>query len=152
MCGSSSQENPVTSPAPRVSMMMGPRPRVATSSLTLPSRIRKHRLACAPSRNRNRPAGNSTFAAQPASRVRYAGSRSPTNGWLRSSCSSVSTIPSLSGLSLYGPVAGADGGGLFGDVDADWAPGDAPATADAAGRAELVDPGGQLVRHPLPVT
>ena len=47
--------------------------------------------------------------------------------------------------------AARDGGGLFGDVDADGAPGDAPAAADAAGRAELVDPVGELVGHPLPV-
>ena len=40
---------------------------------------------------------------------------------------------------------------LLGDVDADRAPGDAAAAADAARRAELVDPVRQLVGHPLPV-
>src|SRR5579885_3834916 len=40
---------------------------------------------------------------------------------------------------------------LLGDVDADGAPGDAAAAADAARRAELVDPRGELVRQPLPV-
>ena len=44
-----------------------------------------------------------------------------------------------------------DGGRLLGDVDADRAPGDAAPAADAARRAELVDPVGQLVGHPLPV-
>ncbi len=37
------------------------------------------------------------------------------------------------------------------DVDADRAPGDAPAAADAAGTAELVVPGAELVTEPLPV-
>ena len=41
--------------------------------------------------------------------------------------------------------------GLLGDVDPDRAPGDAAPAADAARAAELVDPGRELVRHPLPV-
>src|SRR5262249_46823372 len=45
----------------------------------------------------------------------------------------------------------ADGADLFSDVDADRTPGDAAATPDAAGCAELIHPVGQLVRHPLPV-
>ena len=53
------------------------------------------------------------------------------------------------------PAAGAvgrpDGGGLLGEVDADRAPGDAPATTDAPRLAELVPPGRQLVGEPLPV-
>src|SRR6266536_5154657 len=53
------------------------------------------------------------------------------------------------GLSLLFLVA--DGADLLGQVDADWAPGDAAATAHAAGGAELVDPGTQLVREPLAV-
>ena len=45
-------------------------------------------------------------------------------------------------------IAGAD---LLGDVDAHRAPGDAAAAADAARAAELVEPGGELVGHPLAV-
>ena len=40
---------------------------------------------------------------------------------------------------------------LLGDVDGDRAPGDAAPAADAARGAELVDPGRELVGHPLPV-
>src|SRR5262245_53705986 len=42
--------------------------------------------------------------------------------------------------------------GLGGDVDADRAPDDAPATADAAGGSELVVPGTEFVGHPLAVS
>src|SRR6188472_2016437 len=48
-------------------------------------------------------------------------------------------------------VARADRRRLLGDVDRHRTPGDAPATADAAGGPELVDPGGELVGHPLAV-
>src|SRR5579872_2355379 len=44
-----------------------------------------------------------------------------------------------------------DGADLFRDVDADGTPGDAAATSNAAGCAELIHPVGQLVRHPLPI-
>ena len=44
-----------------------------------------------------------------------------------------------------------DRGELLGDVDPDRAPGDAAAAADAARAAELVVPGAELVRQPLPV-
>src|SRR5262249_58040172 len=50
-----------------------------------------------------------------------------------------------------GLLRGADRGDLLGDVDPDRAPRDAAAAADAAGRAELVVPRAELVRHPLPV-
>src|SRR5262249_6802996 len=49
-------------------------------------------------------------------------------------------------------VGGADGGDLFGDIDAYGAPGNAATAADAAGAAELIDPGGQLVGEPLAIT
>ena len=45
----------------------------------------------------------------------------------------------------------ADRGQLLGDVDPDRAPGDAAAAADAAGAAELVVPGAELVGEPLAV-
>src|SRR6188472_3398221 len=48
-------------------------------------------------------------------------------------------------------VAGADRSRLLCDVDGDRAPSDAPSAADATGAAELVDPGRELVGHPLPV-
>src|SRR5579872_6415722 len=40
---------------------------------------------------------------------------------------------------------------LFGDIDSHRTPGNAAAATDAARCAELIDPGGQLVGHPLPV-
>src|SRR6478609_8591753 len=48
-------------------------------------------------------------------------------------------------------IARADRRDLLGDVDADRAPRDAAPAADAARAAELVEPRGQLVGHPLPV-
>src|SRR3954453_14835203 len=45
----------------------------------------------------------------------------------------------------------ADRADLFGDIDANRAPRDAAAAADAAGCAELFDPACQFVGHPLPV-
>ena len=49
------------------------------------------------------------------------------------------------------PVGGPDRGELLGHVDPDRAPRDAAPAPDAAGRAELVDPGAELVREPLAV-
>src|SRR5690606_15863540 len=46
---------------------------------------------------------------------------------------------------------GLDRGELRGDVDADRTPGDAAATPDAPAHAELTDPRGELVGHPLAV-
>src|SRR5512144_3277541 len=40
---------------------------------------------------------------------------------------------------------------LFGDVDADRTPGDAAPAAHAARAVELIEPGRELVRHPLAV-
>ena len=48
-------------------------------------------------------------------------------------------------------VGRADRGQLLGHVDPDRAPGDAAPAADAAGGAELVVPGAELVRQPLAV-
>src|SRR3989337_260923 len=45
----------------------------------------------------------------------------------------------------------ADGADFFRNVDAHGTPGNPPPTADAARCAELVDPGGELVRQPLTV-
>ncbi len=45
-----------------------------------------------------------------------------------------------------------NGGDFLGQIDADRTPGDASPAPDAAGRAELVDPRGQLVRQPLAVS
>src|SRR4029077_8845531 len=66
------------------------------------------------------------------------------------SCSMVCTDPpSLSGIRTE--VGRADRRRFLGDVDRHRTPGDAAPTADAAGGPELVDPGRQLVRHPLAV-
>ena len=64
-------------------------------------------------------------------------------GWAQWSPCSVS----LRGLPRCLP----DGPDFLGDVDAHRTPGDAAAAADAAGAAELVDPGGQFVGQPLAV-
>src|SRR5215471_2193624 len=44
-----------------------------------------------------------------------------------------------------------DGAHLFGDVDGHRAPGNAAPTAHAARSAKLIDPGGELMRHPLAI-
>src|SRR6478752_8499229 len=64
-----------------------------------------------------------------------------------SSCrrSSIAAMPGIP------QVAGADRCRFLCDVDGDRAPSDAPSAADATGGAELVDPGRELVGHPLPV-
>src|SRR3954447_25377227 len=81
------------------------------------------------------PGANTRLRAQPANVSRCAGlsERSAGSSWI----SSVSVRT--------------DRRHLLGDVDRDRAPRDAAPAADAAGRAELVDPGRQLVRHPLAV-
>src|SRR4051794_3910516 len=48
-------------------------------------------------------------------------------------------------------IALSDRARFFRDVDAHRAPGDAAPAADAARAAELVDPRGELVRHPLAI-
>src|SRR6266496_771451 len=48
-------------------------------------------------------------------------------------------------------LAGAECGQLLGDVDPNRAPRDAAPAADAAGAAELLVPGPELVREPLAV-
>src|SRR5215469_14878469 len=134
-CGPISQEKPTMSSSPSVCTTMAAAPGPVISSATLPSRMRKNAPDGVPSRKRKAPSGKATFDAQPTSRDRYSWARPAKNLWLRSSGSRVC----------------GNGGDLLGDVDADRAPRDAPAAAHAAGRAELVEPGGELVRHPLPV-
>src|SRR5215813_7255955 len=65
---------------------------------------------------------------------------------LKKGCSASRASMSFSTLGLP------NGAHLFGNVDAHWTPCDATAAADAARRIELIDPGGQLVRHPLTVS
>ena len=99
--------------------------------------------ASPPSRKICSPAAKWTLRAQPASSVtclvaepleeRHVGEEVFKRPWHRRS------------------IGRTDRGDLLGDVDADRAPGDAAAAADAPGRAELVVPGAELVRHPLPV-
>src|SRR3954469_22364403 len=81
------------------------------------------------------PEANTWLRAQPASVSRWAGV---------SDCSAGSSW--ISSVSVC-----TDRRRLLGDVDRHRAPGDAAPAADAAGRAELVDPGRELVRHPLAV-
>ncbi len=49
-------------------------------------------------------------------------------------------------------IRAADGGKFFGDINSHRAPGDAAATTDTAGAIKLVDPGSELVSHPLAIT
>src|SRR5664279_4379687 len=87
--------------------------------------------------------------AQPARRLVVAVSRSAKNGCSGRYCAMVCMAVTSILTGRLRPTA--ERGGLGGDVDGGGAPGDAPAAADAPGRAELVDPGAELVRHPLPV-
>src|SRR4051794_27486107 len=94
-----------------------------------------------PARMISSPSRKTLLRAQPAIVSRCAGA----------SVASAGTSVSSSAIVCMAHVRRTDGGGLLGDVDGDGAPGDAAAAADAAGGAELVDPGRQLVGHPLPV-
>src|SRR5262245_53425991 len=88
------------------------------------------------------PSANRTLPAQPTSSSRSS-ERSPSkNG------SSTRRLSSVRGIAT---LRRADRRDLLCDVDADGAPRDAAPAADAAGRAELVEPRPELVRHPLPV-
>src|SRR5450759_987649 len=119
-----------------------PRPGASISSDTAPSRIRKKRSAGAPSRNSCAPAAKRSLTAHPAISASCSGASPANTGEAAISSSSVRIAREL---------AVADRPCLLGDVDADRAPGDAATAADAAGAAELVDPGRELVRHPLAV-
>src|SRR6266508_729325 len=90
------------------------------------------------------PGSNTRLRAQPATVSRCSGASACSAGTSPSS-SSIVRIAALT------QVVGADRRRLLDDVDRDRAPGDAATTADAARGAELVDPGRELVRHPLPV-
>ena len=142
-----------TSPRRRPRRRCRARPPVrARARRARPGRCRRTKNVSAP-RPRGtgtRPAGSARCARSPSSSEpssrrapRRTGARSAGRRW---SCMSA---PS----SVHGRRCGvgADGGRLLGDVDPDGAPGEAAAAADAAGRTELVDPGRQLVRHPLAV-
>src|SRR3954454_3365736 len=119
-------------------MRSGPRPGAGSSSATAPLRMRKKRSASAPSRNSSSPRSTCSLRAQPAMRSRWrAGSPAKTGDAAMSSSSPCIGLP--------------DRPRLLGEVDADGAPRDAAPAADAAGAAELVDPGGELVRHPLAI-
>src|SRR3990172_11495039 len=98
--------------------------------------------AASPSRKRFSPAAKWTLPAQPASSASLPGSSPSRNG------TSARTLSSDRGTVS---LRRADCRDLLGDVDPDRAPGDAAAAADAPRRAELVEPGAELVRHPLPV-
>src|SRR5512133_2033007 len=82
-----------------------------------------------------------TFEAQPATSANRSCSSASNTGDARRSVSIVS----------IGSVRCSDRRELLGYVDADGTPGDAAAAADAAGGAELVVPGAELVRQPLAV-
>src|SRR5210317_900046 len=77
--------------------------------------------------------------------------RGPSSMPAKNGCSRSSSSSGLSVSMPFSSGALPDGIGLFGDVDADRAPGDAAPAADAAGVAELVVPGGELVGQPLAV-
>ena len=89
-----------------------------------------------------RPAATCSLTPQPAINSRCAGA-SPANTGASAISSSIPRIRP--------PIALPDRARLLGDVDPHRAPGDAAAAAHAARAAELVDPGRELVRHPLAV-
>ena len=82
----------------------------------------------------------------------------PATSWIASSSSPAKKrmladdpVHALDHVASLGARFRANGAHLLGDVDADRAPGDAAAAADAAGRVELVPPGRELVGHPLAI-
>src|SRR3954463_6889103 len=90
------------------------------------------------------PAAKTRFTPQPLIVSRCAGASGRSPG----TCSSSSEITSIAASPHVGR---AYGGCLLGDVDRHRAPRDAAPAPDAPRAAELVDPGRQLVRHPLAV-
>src|SRR5271165_218940 len=144
--GGTSHDAPTISPSRTVSNTMGAPPGGAISSATRPCRIRKNSSALSPSRTRYWPASNRWLRAQPVTIRRWSGAKPAKNGCSPRMRSRVSMPPPLCRRDVR-----SDRGRFFGDVDAHRAPCDAAAAADAARGAELVDPVGELVRHPLPV-
>src|SRR4051794_29225061 len=83
--------------------------------------------------------------------------------WAKGWCASMSSSPTILTMFCLSPEiplsfacdggrrVAADRADLFGDIDANRAPGYVAAAADTAGCAELLDPTRQLVGHPLPV-
>src|ERR1019366_178149 len=139
--GSNSHDQPTTSPRCSVSIT-SLRPGACTSSATMPSRIRKKCSAASPWRKSIAPAGKRSLTAQ-AAISRSWSCESPANVGAAAISSSRPRIAHR--------LAVADRPRLLGDVDADRAPRDAAPAAHAPGAAELVDPGGQLVGHPLAI-
>src|SRR5919202_5134321 len=118
---------------------------------TDPCRITWKALAGWPSRIAYAPASRTRSWPQPAIAVRWAGASAARTGTSASSSSTAGTVVPFARARVGAHVGGADGRRLLGDVDRHRAPGDAAPAAHAARRAELVDPGGQLVGHPLAV-
>src|SRR5262245_21870716 len=123
-------------------MVTAPCAGTKTSSATLPRRSTKKVSAGSPCRNSSSPSPKPVFEPQPAI------SSSVSAGRPANTRTSPRTASSVSMLALLGR---ADGGQLLGDVDPDRTPRDATAAADAAGLAELVVPGPELVGQPLAV-
>src|ERR1035438_8604514 len=153
-CGGTSHDQPSTSPGPRVCTTAGPRPGNDVSSATWPARISQQPDASCPSSNNRAPEPNLTSRAAPATAARWA-AVSPSNSAKPESRSArvIGTIlPSPHAVfSLRGVPQLGQPPDLGGDVDPCRAPGDAAPAADAAGATELVVPGAELVRDPLPV-
>src|SRR5271165_2231115 len=160
--GGTSQEAPTISPSCTVSIRTGGRPGDATSSATRPWRIRKNSSALAPSRTRYWPASKRWLRAQPVTMRRCSGAKPAGNGCSPRMRSSVSMWLPFGLLLPFGQLSfdrfrrgcfhiRPDRGRLLCDVDADRVPRNAAAAAHAARGAELVDPVGELVGHPLPV-
>src|ERR1039457_7175811 len=86
--------------------------------------------------------------AHPTMSCRCCSSNSRQNGCWRRKRSSDSMSSLSSCVSL---ISFADRVYFFGDVDRHRTPRDAASAAGASRRAELVEPGGELVRHPLAI-
>src|SRR6266508_4752012 len=91
-----------------------------------------------------------TLLAQPTRRSRWRDSRSRKNGCAERMASSISMRP-VPWRRRRRRLDRTNRGDLLGEVDPHRTPGDAAPAADASGGSELVDPGRQLVREPLPV-
>src|SRR5689334_5176014 len=140
------------SPASTVETTTSPRPGTCTSRATRPRRMTSSRSAFSPSWKRYSPSRKCTLREQRSS-SRTSRSSTPSKKGCEVRRSPMVCMSALPGRHDDGPRErrGPDRGHLLGDVDADRAGGEAPAAPDAPGRAELVEPGGELVRHPLPV-
>src|SRR6516164_1116376 len=150
--GGTSHDHPSRFPAPRVWMTTRPRSGEPISRATFPWRIRKNRSAGSPSWKSRAPPGKRTLDPHPAINWRSSCGRSRKNACPASTASSVCILRLLRGRGRGLLLALADRADFLGDIDRHGTPCDAAAAADTTGCSKLIDPGCQLVGHPLAVS